>query len=117
MTVLLVTGGRDYVDGVTLYRELYRFKRQHGIDLLVHGNARGADTLASEWCAHAGVHEAPISALWGKYQGRAGRIRNKTMLKCVRPDFVMAFPGGPGTAHMKEIAREAGVPVIEVNER
>jgi ABC-type branched-subunit amino acid transport system substrate-binding protein len=31
------------------------------------------------------------------------------------PDMVLAFPGGPGTAHMVEIARTAGIRVEQVD--
>jgi hypothetical protein len=31
-----------------------------------------------------------------------------------KPDFVVAFPGGRGTANMIMQARQAGVPVVEL---
>ena len=37
------------------------------------------------------------------------------MLREGKPDFVVAFPGGRGTANMKEQALKAGVEVIEVD--
>jgi hypothetical protein len=36
------------------------------------------------------------------------------MLTEGKPELVVAFPGGRGTAHMMRIAREAGVEVVEV---
>lgn len=36
------------------------------------------------------------------------------MLQEGKPDLVVAFPGGRGTAHMTRIAQEAGVPVVVV---
>jgi hypothetical protein len=38
-------------------------------------------------------------------------IRNNEMAK-MRPDVVLATPGGNGTAHMVEVARKAGLRVI-----
>ena len=35
------------------------------------------------------------------------------MLREGRPDLVVAFPGGKGTAHMVGLARRAGVAVLE----
>lgn len=51
---------------------------------------------------------------WEDLGRKAGPIRNQRMLDDGRPELVVAFPGGPGTAHMCRIAREAGVEVIEV---
>lgn len=39
----------------------------------------------------------------------------KKMLDEGKPDLVVAFPGGPGTAHMVRIARAAGVRVLKVS--
>jgi hypothetical protein len=36
------------------------------------------------------------------------------MLREGKPDLVIAFPGGRGTAHMTRIALEAGLKVIEI---
>jgi hypothetical protein len=36
------------------------------------------------------------------------------MLAEGKPDLVVGFPGGRGTAHMCSIARAAGVEVIEI---
>jgi UDP-N-acetylmuramoylalanine-D-glutamate ligase len=44
----------------------------------------------------------------------ADPIRNRRTLDEGKPDLVVAFPGGRGTAHMVSQARAAGVRVIEV---
>jgi UDP-N-acetylmuramoylalanine-D-glutamate ligase len=38
------------------------------------------------------------------------------MLRDGRPELVVAFPGGKGTAHMVKLARAAGVPVRQALE-
>ena len=43
----------------------------------------------------------------------AGPVRNARML-VEKPDLVIAFPGGPGTADMVRRARAAGVEVVEI---
>jgi UDP-N-acetylmuramoylalanine-D-glutamate ligase len=43
-------------------------------------------------------------------------MRNKWMLTDGKPDLVIAFPGGRGTASMVNLARAAGVPVTEITE-
>lgn len=44
----------------------------------------------------------------------AGPIRNQRMLDDGKPDRVLAFPGGRGTANMVKLAKAAGVPVHEI---
>jgi UDP-N-acetylmuramoylalanine-D-glutamate ligase len=51
---------------------------------------------------------------WDTHGKAAGPIRNKRMLDEGKPDLVVAFPGGRGTANMISQARKAGVEVIEV---
>lgn len=50
---------------------------------------------------------------WDKYGKRAGYLRNVQMLDEGKPDLVVAFPGGKGTAMMVKLAKERGVRVIE----
>ena len=44
---------------------------------------------------------------------KAGPIRNQRMLDDGKPDLVIAFSGGKGTAGMMAIARRAGVKIIQ----
>ena len=46
---LAVTGGRDFTDKKAVFSTLDRVNRKRPITLLIHGGARGADTLASSW--------------------------------------------------------------------
>jgi predicted Rossmann-fold nucleotide-binding protein len=82
--------------------------------IIVHGAARGADSLAALWALERGVHAAAVPARWETYDKSAGRLRNSAML-ALRPDMVIAFPGGIGTADMKRRARQAGIAVHEIN--
>ena len=54
-------------------------------------------------------------ANWEEFGKRAGLIRNARMLTEGKPERVLAFPGGRGTADMVSRAREAGVEVCEVS--
>lgn len=88
---------------------------RHGrISVLIHGAAHGADTLAGEWAAANSVPVEAYPADWTTYGRAAGGIRNRQMLEDGRPDIVLAFAGGKGTANMIAQARKAGVRVIEV---
>ena len=53
-------------------------------------------------------------AAWNKWGYSAGPRRNAWMIEYGKPDHVLAFPGGPGTADMVRRARAAGIPVTEI---
>ena len=108
---VLVCGGRYYADAATLHRALDGLKA-HGVDMVIHGGAKGADWLAGQWAARNGIHQAVVPALWHVHGKAAGMIRNRAMLT-LQPDMVVAFPGGAGTAGMVNEARRAGVVVWE----
>lgn len=82
---------------------------------MICGMAFGADTMAYNWAKRHGVKVHEYPADWEKYGKRAGYIRNKQMLEEGKPDLVVAFPGGKGTAMMVNLARQAGVRVIEIS--
>lgn len=106
---VLVCGGRDFEDHASLFAELDKLPRD-GL-VIIHGGARGADTLAELWAARAGVSRHRFPANWDRDGKAAGPIRNQRMIDRGRPDIVIAFPGGRGTADMIRKAEAAGVPV------
>ena len=112
---VLVCGGRDFKDSATLFQVLDQFHREHGFTFLVHGDARGADRLAGEWAKEQGV---PFKAypvehdLDGEWPG-AGPRRNRRMYDDAKPDMVVAFPGGKGTAGMVAYATKQQCPHIK----
>jgi hypothetical protein len=112
---VLVCGGRDYTDVTTVERVLDRLHERTPFSCVIHGGARGADTLAGLWAKSRNVPVETHPAAWSKYGRAAGMIRNEQMLRDGRPDVVVAFPGGVGTAGMVRIAREARVPVEAVS--
>jgi hypothetical protein len=112
MTRALVCGGRNYDHRDALYAELDRLHAEHHFSILIAGGARGADTLACDWATTRCVPTKIYPANW-KLGPKAGRMRNQQMLDDGKPDLVIAFPGGKGTAGMLAIARRAGVRVIQ----
>jgi hypothetical protein len=78
---------------------------------IIHGAAKGADLNAHVWAMHQGCKVEQYPANWKAHGRRAGYLRNKQMLEEGKPDLVIAFPGGKGTANMVKLAKEAGVPV------
>ena len=112
MTRVLVCGGRTYVDREWMRTALDAAHEARGVTLLINGDAKGADRLATDWASDNGVPLALYRAHWRKLGKQAGPMRNAWM-----PDVVLAFPGGRGTAGMKRLAHEAGVEVVEVPAR
>jgi hypothetical protein len=70
--------------------------------------------MAGEWADVFGVPFRIFPANWKKHGRAAGPMRNQQMLDEGKPDLVIAFPGGSGTADMVRRAKAAGVPVETV---
>lgn len=110
---VLVCGGREYQNRDRVIQVLNDLNSRHGVSLLIHGDARGADRLAGNWAESAGVQEVRCPANWLYYGRRAGHRRNASML-LLEPDLVVAFPGGKGTAMMVQLAKDNNIRVIDV---
>jgi hypothetical protein len=121
---LLVCGGRDYSDYTKVYTEIARALDwvSSGDEpndswlppkdtVIISGGATGADSIAVDWAVIHWVPREVYKADWERHGKAAGPIRNKRMLVEGKPDMVLAFPGGPGTANMVDQALKAGVPV------
>ena len=111
---VLITGGRSYADRATVFRELDKLHAETTITVLIHGAATGADTLADSWAKSRGVEVIACPADWSRHGRAAGPIRNKAMLTDHKPELLLAFPGGRGTANMIGQAQAAGVKVVVV---
>jgi len=114
---LLVCGGRDLSDPDLVYQALDMVHERKPIALVIHGGARGADTLAGEWAALRRIPVCVFPANWEHDGKGAGPIRNAAMLAHGMPSAVVAFPGGNGTADMVRRCLEAGLPVWQPTRR
>ncbi len=112
---VLVCGGRDFADVDFLWKAMDRAFNGQFPSLVIHGAAKGADTIAADWAASHGVMTQAFPADWSTHGKSAGPIRNRQMLTDGKPDIVIAFPGGRGTADMISAARKAGIRVIEAH--
>lgn len=116
---VIICGGRDYDDKSMVRRVLFWLRDQTDLEVfeVAHGNClTGADSMAQDWNDQYNK-ETPVAkypADWRKLAGPAGPIRNSFMLDDFRPNIVVAFPGGKGTADMVAKAKAAGVTVILV---
>lgn len=115
--IVLVTGGRDYKNRKRVFEVLDKIHEELPITLLVHGAAKGADTLADAWAKSRGIKVRSFEVTkedWDLHGRAAGPIRNTVMLKESKPDLVVAFPGGRGTAHMVKIAKHGNYILLEI---
>ena len=110
---VLVCGGRYYDDWTFIVNVLDSVHARQPVTLLIEGGATGADSLARRWAIARGIEVATYRANWDRYEHRAVLIRNSQMLREGRPELVVAFKGGRGTAHMVTIAAAALVPVLK----
>ena len=115
MSVVLVCGGRDYRNAARVAAVLDRAHHKLGLMSVVQGGADGADRLAAEWAWNKGFPVSTFNADWKAHRKAAGPIRNQRMLDEAKPDFVIAFPGGAGTADMVARAEKAGIKVHRID--
>lgn len=88
---------------------------------ILHGGARGADSLAGEAAEHHGVTFKVYPADWDAYGRRAGIMRNERMASNLvtwmiggHSAEVIGFPGGPGTFHMLSFAQKVGLSTTSI---
>jgi hypothetical protein len=113
---VLVCGGRDYNDAETVGAWLGGVQKQRGgIKRIIEGGAQGADRLARLYGEWQRIQVVTFAADWRTHGRAAGPMRNARMLDEGKPDLVLAFPGGVGTADMVRRAREAGIEVVEAS--
>jgi hypothetical protein len=114
--VILVCGGRTYNNKEKIYEVLSSIHKDKSITVLIHGAAKGVDTIAGYWARENNIKEKQYPALWNTYGKAAGVIRNQEMLDEEDIDLLVSFPGGKGTADMKKRAKYKGVEIKEVLE-
>lgn len=126
---LLVCGGRNFRDYLAVKNELVKLRP----DVVIHGAASGADSMADRAARDLGISREPYPADWehcadtcpgwhhrrkrrdgGEYCPTAGFRRNQQMIDEGRPSMVLAFPGGSGTADMVRRAQAAGIEVRRI---
>ena len=108
---VLVCGGRNYVDEYMVDLAIWSLDSSNLT--IIHGGARGADSLAGQIAEAKGIPVEVHHADWETHGKAAGFIRNQKMLDS-GVHMVLAFPGGAGTEDMKRRAKDAGVLVLEI---
>lgn len=111
---VLVCGGRNYDDEGRVMSVLDEVRDRALFMRVIQGGASGADMHARTWCLRRDVPYEHYPADWKAHGKAAGPIRNMQMLREGKPELVVAFSGGKGTADMIDRARRAGIEVMEV---
>lgn len=115
---ILICGDRNWSDENTITETLFPFIMDY--PTIIHGGARGADTMGETVAERFSLRTTNFRAQWSRYGNSAGIIRNREMIKA-KPDLVLAFhndiENSKGTKDMIKIAREAGIEVIVVGKK
>ena len=86
---VLICGDRDWVDRDLIHSWIEQLQ-EWGVDSIIEGEARGADTIAREEAEKLGIEVEKFPAEWNRFGRAAGPIRNRQMLD-ENPDLVLAF--------------------------
>lgn len=112
---LLITGDRNWTAREPIAHLMDALAAKYGTDAItvIHGAARGADTLAGEEATRVGFIVEAYPADWDKYSRAAGPIRNRQMLDtgitwCA--GFHANLASSKGTRHMIQLALSRDVP-------
>jgi hypothetical protein len=132
LTRLLVSGPRSWEWEALALERLEAAGRHWGPEVtLIHGAARGLDTLAATFGYRAGWEVVPFPVTadeWQRLRKRAGHLRNQRMITEGHPDVCLGFVAPcidrtcerpkphqtHGTANCMTLALRARVPVYAV---
>lgn len=116
MTIVLICGDRDWDNLEVMVREMEKLPKNCTI---VHGAARGADTMAGLIAESLDMTVIAFPADWKCHGRAAGPIRNRKMFDSSDPDLVIAFhediETSRGTKDMVNYARKKGCPTRVVD--
>jgi hypothetical protein len=114
--IVIIAGGRDYKLDLKGLGWLNLFNNQFQVQGVVSGGASGADREGERWAYHQHIPVKVFKADWNQHGSAAGPIRNKQMADFIAQyprRAVLLFPGGRGTASMRNIAKTVGLEVYE----
>ena len=111
---VLVTGGRIWHNKKETHAILDHINQEHGISVIIHGDAVGADRLCRDWAITRGIEHLsfPIrSSDWIRWGKKAGPRRNQQMIDEGHPDVLVVFLGQNGTNDMISRAKRTGIEI------
>ena len=118
-TKALICGSRVY-DNIDNIYQIVALLKEIGYTTIIHGCARGADTMAETCARSLQMNYQGYPAKWEKYGNKAGPIRNSEMLTEGKPDIVIAFSrdfiNSKGTKNMVEQAKYINILTVVIEE-
>lgn len=76
---IIISGSRTISDMEILSSAI--FESGFPIDVVIHGDARGIDSLAKKWCKINSIPAIEFKAHWLEFGKKAGPLRNYEMIK------------------------------------
>jgi hypothetical protein len=107
---VIIAGGRNVHFEIFDILFLDRLHEKYKFTEIISGGATGIDEDAEIYAEDIGIPVKRFPADWKKYGRAAGPIRNAEMARYA--DAVILFPGGRGTANMRECAVRHGIKVF-----
>ena len=102
----VTVGGSRSIESYELVQSVLKYLLIDG-DVVLSGNAPGADRLGERYAGEAGLEIKIIPSEWEKHGLKATMMRNEVLLRSA--DFVINFWDGQseGAKHMLDISRRA----------
>lgn len=112
--IVIVTGSRAWKDGAAIYHAL----DAHGPEIVVHGGALGADSIAHSWCKKRGRQSYVYFPDYERLGKGAPLVRNVAMLEAWPGAVVLGFPmpNSRGTYYTMREAEKRGMGVHDFGE-
>ena len=111
---ILICGDRYYTDWKKIQEYLNTLDPLQ--DVIIHGAARGADSLAGNLATSMKMRVLEFPAKWEEFNKAAGPIRNQQMIDEGHPDIVVYFhdniDGSKGTKDMVDRATRTNIPIL-----
>jgi hypothetical protein len=82
--IVLICGGREWNNALAVEREIDAVLQQ--LSKVIHGKARGADSIGGAIARNRGIPVQEHPALWNVHGRSAGPIRNREMMSALLAD-------------------------------
>jgi hypothetical protein len=112
--VWVVTGGRNFTSQETFLAHMRELVADHGLPAqIVHRGHVGADAMVEAWATENNVETLVVRTDHAAHGTTALTVANDSIMM-LRPTLVVIFFGGLGAGGLDRLAREQGIPVINV---
>lgn len=114
---ILVCGDRNWTNYISIVEVISTLPKD---SIIIHGCARGADTLAGIIAKNWKLKVLEFPAKWKEFGKRAGVFRNQQMIDDGKPDLILAFhndiENSKGTKDMLKRGKKHGIKCILYSE-